>query len=449
MERLITSAACSINTNSPQSSFPYENIHAIQSLGYTEDEARFLYIVANHSGYFVPRQFIAFTGASWGKRLQLFTDKLESRGHVTWREYQGMGGVYHLFSKTLYRQIDRENLRNRRRHSTEFIRTRLLLLDFVLANQVYDYLETEDDKVRFCCDELAVPKKALPAKAYEGASTPEPTLRYFVDKFPLFLAATIGSSSPVVTFSYVDHGQASIAGFANHLNAYASLFFRHLRSFRFVYIAPFAVHFTRAEQCFSSLVKTPLQAGVSGELERYFRLRAAWDGKQYGTLSSDDIEWLDQANTRFRGSRIERLKYGFGMNFEQPFNNWIGLFGRWGWNEGKHESFAYTEVDQTWQLGVGANGVRWHRKFDRAGLVFVSNGISRNHQKYLAYGGYGFILGDGKLNYGRENILESYYTLHLWRGIFPAVGLQYVVDPGYNRDRGPVIVPTLRLNLEF
>jgi len=283
-----------------------EHMRAIRSLGYTEDEAKFLYIVANHSGYFVPRQFVAFTGASWGKRSQLFTDKLESRGHVTWREYQDMGGVYHLFSKTLYRQIDRENLRNRRRHSTEFIRTRLLLLDFVLANRAYDYFETEDDKVRFFCDELGIPKKALPAKAYEGASTPEPTLRYFVDKFPLFLADTNGSSPPVVAFSYVDPGQASIAGFANHLNAYAPLF-HHLRTFRFVYIAPFTVHFARAEQCFSSLVKTPLQGDVSGELERYFRLRAAWDGKQYGTLSSEDIEWLDEANKRFGGPRIEQL----------------------------------------------------------------------------------------------------------------------------------------------
>ncbi len=143
------------------------------------------------------------------------------------------------------------------------------------------------------------------------------------------------------------------------------------------------------------------------------------------------------------------IKYGFGINFEQPFNDWLGLFGRWGWNEGQHESFAYTEVDQTWQVGIGGNGARWHRNYDRMGLVFVSNGISREHQLYLANGGYGFILGDGKLNYGRENIIETYYTLHLWRGIFPAVGLQYVVDPGYNRDRGPVIVPTLRLNLEF
>ena len=143
------------------------------------------------------------------------------------------------------------------------------------------------------------------------------------------------------------------------------------------------------------------------------------------------------------------IKYGFGANFEQPLNDWTGVFGRWGWNEGRHESFAYTEVDQTAQLGVGASGKRWRRKYDRAGLVFVSNGISRDHQEYLALGGSGFLLGDGRLNYGRENILETYYTLHLWRGIYPAFGLQHINNPGYNRDRGPVIVPSLRLHLEF
>ncbi|HEY6266376.1 MAG TPA: carbohydrate porin [Candidatus Acidoferrum sp.] len=143
------------------------------------------------------------------------------------------------------------------------------------------------------------------------------------------------------------------------------------------------------------------------------------------------------------------IKYGFGGNFEQPLNNWIGLFGRWGWNEGRHESFAYTEVDQTDQIGVAANGGRWHRKFDRAGLVFVSNGISRDHQEYLALGGLGFLLGDGKLNYGRENIVETYYTLHLWRGLYPSFGIQHINNPGYNKDRGPVLVPTLRLHVEF
>lgn len=143
------------------------------------------------------------------------------------------------------------------------------------------------------------------------------------------------------------------------------------------------------------------------------------------------------------------IKYGFGANFEQPLNDWFGIFGRWGWNEGQHESYAYTEADQTVLIGVGANGNRWHRKWDRAGFAFVSNGISHNHQEYLALGGLGFLLGDGRLNYGRENIFEAYYTLHVWRGIYPAFDLQHINDPGYNRDRGPVLVPSVRLHVEF
>jgi high affinity Mn2+ porin len=143
------------------------------------------------------------------------------------------------------------------------------------------------------------------------------------------------------------------------------------------------------------------------------------------------------------------VKYGFGLNFEQPFNDWSGIFGRWGWNEGRYESYAYTEADETAEIGVGASGRRWHRKFDRAGIVFVSNGISRDHQQYLALGGFGFLIGDGRLNYGRENIVETYYTMHVWRGFYPSAGFQYVDHPGYNRDRGPVLVPSLRLHLEF
>ena len=146
---------------------------------------------------------------------------------------------------------------------------------------------------------------------------------------------------------------------------------------------------------------------------------------------------------------LTSVKYGFGANFEQPLNDWFGVFGRWGWNEGRHESYAYTEVDSTVELGAGASGLRWHRKFDRAGIAFASNGISRDHQEYLALGGYGFLLGDGRLNYGRETIEEAYYTLHLWRGFYPSVGVQHINNPGYNRDRGPVLVPTLRLHIEF
>ena len=87
------------------------------------------------------------------------------------------------------------------------------------------------------------------------------------------------------------------------------------------------------------------------------------------------------------------IKYGFSGNFEQPLNDWLGIFGRWGWNEGQHESYAYTEVDQTDQIGAAFKGTLWHRKWDRAGVVFVSNGISHDHAEYLALGGEGFLAG--------------------------------------------------------
>src|ERR1700682_4292883 len=143
------------------------------------------------------------------------------------------------------------------------------------------------------------------------------------------------------------------------------------------------------------------------------------------------------------------IKYGLAANFEQALNDWLIAYGRWGWNEGRHESYAYTEVDQTFALGLGLGAKKWKRKLDRAGLNFVSNGISRDHQKYLALGGRGFLLGDGKLTYGRETIFEAYYTVHVWRGLYGSFDLQHVNNPGYNRDRGPVTVPTLRVHVEF
>ena len=143
------------------------------------------------------------------------------------------------------------------------------------------------------------------------------------------------------------------------------------------------------------------------------------------------------------------VKYGFGFNGEQEITRHFGIYTRVGWNEGKHESFVYTEVDQTASFGGAAEGDLWRRKQDKAGVAFVSNAISRAHQLYLKLGGQGFLLGDGNLNYGRENIVETYYTLHLWRGLSLAPDLQYIVHPGYNRDRGPVLVPEFRVHVEM
>lgn len=161
---------------------------------------------------------------------------------------------------------------------------------------------------------------------------------------------------------------------------------------------------------------------------------------QNGTDSTPDIT---------KHEHFGATKYGFGYNFEQSVTSNLTVAGRFGWNDGKTESYAYTEIEQTVTLGASYNGNQWGRSMDKAGLAFTSNAIKREHQQYLADGGLGFILGDGALRYGRENTVEAYYNAHAWRGVYFAPGLSHINNPGYNRDRGPVWVPSFRAHVDF
>jgi len=143
------------------------------------------------------------------------------------------------------------------------------------------------------------------------------------------------------------------------------------------------------------------------------------------------------------------VKYGFTINAEQELTTNLRAFGRFGWNEGQHESYAYTECDQTFEFGGDYSGRRWSRPYDKLGVTFVTNAIKADHQAYLKLGGLGFLLGDGNLNYAREDILESYYNLHAWRGLYYALDLQFVNHPGYNQDRGPALVESVRMHVDF
>jgi hypothetical protein len=105
------------------------HLGALQALGYTEAEARFLYIVATHSGYFRARQFLGFHHAHWGKRTTVFWSKLERQKHARTERFPKTGTIYHLFSRRLYRLIGKENLRNRRAHELDFIKRRIAILD--------------------------------------------------------------------------------------------------------------------------------------------------------------------------------------------------------------------------------------------------------------------------------------------------------------------------------
>jgi high affinity Mn2+ porin len=146
---------------------------------------------------------------------------------------------------------------------------------------------------------------------------------------------------------------------------------------------------------------------------------------------------------------ISSVKYGVGLNAEQQVSGNGRIYVRFGWNEGQHESFAYTEVDQTFAVGGDYAFKAFNRPNDKLGLTFVSNAIKKDHQTYLAWGGKGFLLGDGRLNYAREDIVEGYYNLHVVKGVYYALDAQFVEHPGYNQDRGPVLVEAIRMHIDF
>lgn len=137
------------------------------------------------------------------------------------------------------------------------------------------------------------------------------------------------------------------------------------------------------------------------------------------------------------------------LSAEQNITDNIAVFGRLGWNDGKYVTWAFTEIDQTAHLGFSFKGARWGRDGDVAGIAGVINGISSEHRAFLKAGGYGFIIGDGYLNYGQEEIVETYYNARLFPAVFLTADYEFVNHPAYNRDRGPVHVFAIRGHFEF
>lgn len=144
------------------------------------------------------------------------------------------------------------------------------------------------------------------------------------------------------------------------------------------------------------------------------------------------------------------MKYGFCLNAEQELSGNTGSFVRLGWNDGRTATWMFTEIDQHASLGFDIKGTRWKRKGDEVGIAGTINGISDDHWSFLNFGGYGFIIGDGKLpHYGLECISELYYSCELTRTLWLTADYQFVVNPAYNRDRGPVHVWAVRAHIEF
>jgi hypothetical protein len=145
----------------------------------------------------------------------------------------------------------------------------------------------------------------------------------------------------------------------------------------------------------------------------------------------------------------EQVKTGIGVNLEQAITPNTGVFARTLWADGQTETYAFTEIDRSLSAGVLIKGDAWRRAKDSIGAALARNGLSAAHSDYLAAGGLGFFIGDGRLNYRPENIFEAFYSLGVFKNAWVTLDLQHIQNPAYNADRGPVNVGSIRLHTEF
>ena len=147
--------------------------------------------------------------------------------------------------------------------------------------------------------------------------------------------------------------------------------------------------------------------------------------------------------------RRENLKYGFYVNLEQQLVRDIGWFARASWNDGRSEILSFTDIDRSVSTGLSIKGSYWGRPADTIGIGGAINGLSSAHRDFLAAGGVGLLIGDGRLNYGTERIFETYYAFSIDKNFTATADYQLIANPAYNADRGPVHIFSGRLHGEF
>lgn len=148
-------------------------------------------------------------------------------------------------------------------------------------------------------------------------------------------------------------------------------------------------------------------------------------------------------------ARRDNSKVGVGIGGEQQINDDIGVFARASWADGKTETYAFTEIDRSVSFGTLVKGSQWGRSDDTVGLAAVINMLSPDHRRYLQQGGLGVFLGDGKLNYAPEQIVEAFYSFQATKHLWISADAQWIRNPGYNADRGPAVFFGTRLHTEF
>ncbi|AYD48131.1 carbohydrate porin [Arachidicoccus soli] len=181
--------------------------------------------------------------------------------------------------------------------------------------------------------------------------------------------------------------------------------------------------------------------------QTYSRAPSYAEGIQ--ALLKNDTTVLNVISGKAENTTFGGRKFGIGYSFDQELTSDIGIFSRAGWNDGRYASWAFTEIDRSLSVGFSIKGNIWKRANDKLGIATVINGISKDHRDFLHAGGYGFIIGDGNLNYGHESVIEAYYNLQFSPFIWISFDYQFVNNPAYNKDRGPVNAIGIRGHIQI
>jgi high affinity Mn2+ porin len=170
----------------------------------------------------------------------------------------------------------------------------------------------------------------------------------------------------------------------------------------------------------------------------------------YQTVINEDLNGTDTSLDVIYGTTYGGKKFGMGLSLNQEISKKLNGFFRLSWNDGKTATWVFAEIDNSLSLGFRYYGIGKGRLSDNIGLAFVSNGISSGHRDFLNIGGYGFMIGDGKLpHYTRENIAELFYEVKIFKQLYATLDYQFVANPAYNRDRGPVSLLAARVHINF
>jgi hypothetical protein len=286
-------------------------IASIRAYGYNAVEARFLHLVATHSGYFLRRQFVAYSGRAWDYCGSKFGNKLIANRQGRCIRLATQGQVFSLCSRCIYKAASIERLRPYRDHVVSQIETRLAILDFVLSNPDCKYLSSESDKVSYFSAGYAVPTHDLPSREFGGRYLPYAEERFFTDGHPVFFVANYPQDVPVFTF--FQDSALDLGGLAQHLKSYLPLFHR-LPKFDFWFLARHSALSNQAAQLFHEAVVVPLQSNPSSELLRYFRIRKEWDYGDRESIAADDLVFRGEVKSRFASSRFENLYHAWKTN---------------------------------------------------------------------------------------------------------------------------------------